>query len=541
MNRTLKGLIEIQNVLKENGYPIYADLVSNYVIKYKGREKRVIGFVGDDLVGKSTIINLFLDRNILPTSVIPTVAEISINYGEEERVFLKSGEEAGFNNITELGEEESFLNIVISDEFLREHLLEIKEFHGLLGKQKISDMTVMSEVYKCDVVVLVMTAEHLLSESECAFIENYIQYVGVNHILLVVNKLSAISNNDVENVLKYVEKQFDRKFPKVRWTVFDRDKKNQKFASKFNNKNIKEEVLLLCGKADELDCISVDNMLHYVCSCLEEDIKRIEKEQEKSEEDIKRKNEKLKEQKEWDEASIEETLIEFQKKRNETVKRIDTFIKNKFEEIFRDIIKKSSKAPNKYSWYENELNVYWKKRISDISNKIDEYAEEEVAKDIQWLNALLQTELRINFVTADMPDENLKYDDKITPYGTYKKYAPIGISGGIVIGYCFFRIVGAVVGLSGGLLIYKYLGVMEHSQDDEIQRSIDLKVRDVADEVRKLLRKDIEKSYDEAILEFKRVSKDIIDSKYRYIDINKSEYSEKVEKLSAIVKMIKEV
>ena len=118
-------------------------------------------------------------------------------------------------------EQSEKVEIVLDSEFLKENNLSIKEFPGIINKKKISDVKSLLEVYKCDSVVLIISAEHLLSELECLFIEKYIQYVGEEHLLIVINKLDLLDNSDAKNVLEYARKQMNIKFPSVKWIVFE--------------------------------------------------------------------------------------------------------------------------------------------------------------------------------------------------------------------------------------------------------------------------------------------------------------------------------
>lgn len=157
--------------------------------------------MGDDLVGKSTIINSFLGDEILPTSIIPSLAETTIKYGNERVIYDSNGSIVDENDLLQSIEENDSISVFVNNEFLKNNSLIIKEYHNLLSQSNLSDMAMLEDVYKCDAVVLVMTAEHLLSESECTFIENYIKYVGAKHLLIIVNKLTSVADGEVMRVV----------------------------------------------------------------------------------------------------------------------------------------------------------------------------------------------------------------------------------------------------------------------------------------------------------------------------------------------------
>lgn len=532
---------DIQESLRNLGYSLYADLLSNYSEKRKNERNHLIGFIGDDLVGKSTIINMILGEEVLSTSVIPSAAEITVRYGESREVFLSSEKIEDSSDIEELIEEKNKIVFNIPNTFLKDNCLEFREFHGLLSKQKIKDFSFMLEVYKCDAVVLVMSAEHLFSEAECLFIENYIQYVGASHILLVVNKLSIVADSDIDHVLEYAQKQVTSKFSNVKWSIYDFENRNISTIAKYRDRNIREEIIHVCNTNMKVNDVSVNNMIQYIKSKLYFEMEELKAEQGKSEAEIKRKNEKIAEQKEMEKASIEIAIVEFQQKRNLAVNAIDSFIKEKFDEISVGLSRAYSEAVDKYLWYENEFEDNWRKSVSAVSEKTDKFASEEVFKDIEWLNSILQTKLGVIPINVDISEENLATKEKISPYGTYKKYASIGIGGGVIIGYCLFRIVGAVIGLGGGILAYSCLNAKDKAQDTEIQRDIASRIRDVSTEVRKLSKRDIEKLYDDVLSEFKKQAKEIIDSKYMFTNIKKSDFTKKIVKVSELIKDMEEV
>ena len=158
-------LREISNLLGDCNNKELAGLLSNFIENYNKGGTKTIGFLGDDLVGKSTIINYILGENVLPTTIIPTTAEITIKYGEKLSIYDEYGDEVSDSDLEQLGETSSNVTIAVNNSYLKDKLLEFKEFHGLFSKKKLDDISLMLDVYKCDAVVLIMTAEHLMSET----------------------------------------------------------------------------------------------------------------------------------------------------------------------------------------------------------------------------------------------------------------------------------------------------------------------------------------------------------------------------------------
>ena len=540
MSKKAENLTDIQIMLSDSGYQGYANLLSYFLEKNNSKGKRIIGFVGDELVGKSTVINMLLGERVLPTSIIPTYAELTVKYGDKAILLRGTQEETDISKLSELIDEEVDLNVTITNDFLRDNGVEFKEFHGVFGKQKSHDIVLMSYVYKCDAIVLVMSAEHFLSETERTFIENFVKYVGNEHILLVLNKLAFVNEGNIEHVLEYAQKQITKMFPGVSWCVFDNSGNIESIISTYSGKDVKSEILRFCNSENSFNNTSADNLLEYIKEQLKKDVKKLNEEQNENEEKLKNEQKKLAEQKAFEKSSVDDAIVEFRQRKISTADKVDKFIKEQFDAVAPELVNSYLLASNKYEWYENELEKVWKVYLSDVSSKTDEYASDEILKDIEWLNTLFQTKLGVKPIVVEMPEENLKKADKVVPYGNYKKIAPIGIGGSTIIGYCLFRIVGAAIGLGCGILAYSYLNSMDTTQDEEIKREITSMVRDISSKVRKLSKEEIEKIYDNVISEFKREAKNIIDSKYRFSEVTKSDTTDQIIKLSAIINKIEE-
>lgn len=534
------NLKRVQEELENAGYPLFADLLSGYLSRFCDKGEWIVGVLGDDLVGKSTIINTMIGEERIPTSVIPSSADITLRYGEKEALFTSDGN-VDKKDLVEIVEEENSVEIVIPNTILKDNNVVLKEFHGILNRQKQNDITLLSEVYKCDSVVLVLSAEHLLSESECRFIDNYVQYIGANHLLVVINKLSSVSKGDREHLLEYAEKQMSGRFPNVKWILYDESELT--VIKKRVNQDIGKEVLLLlnANKDEKQAKEPLKNMLLYIKERLQKDADKLQKEQLEALEESKRKNEKLAELKKLETASIEEALIEFKQKRNIAIKQIDEFIQNQFERISLELLNEYTQSADKKNWYEKELQITWKRFVLEISKQTDKFTYQTILADVEWINGILQTKLGLDSVSLEMSARKMKKAEKLIPYGTYRRYAPIGAGGMAIIGYCLFNIVGAAIGLGSGLLAYSYLGAKEKMQDDEIKKEITSGIREISDEVRKTSRKDIEAVYDNILNEFEKEAMRIIDSKYKFTDINENNQNAERDKVLKIIKLMEEI
>ena len=535
-------LKEISNLLGDCNNKELAALLSNFIESYSKGGTKTVGFVGDDLVGKSTIINYILDENVLPTTIIPTTPEITIKYGDKYSIYDEHGVMIPDGDLVQLEETSSNVTIAVNNSYLKDKTLEFKEFHGLFSKKKLDDISLIIDVYKCDTVVLVMTAEHLLSETETMFISNYIKYGGANNILLVINKLSSVADSDTDNVIDYVEKQIQLKFGELEWSIFDDTGKYEKILNKHNKTDVKKEFEKLLGSERINDgYVLVKGVLEYIKTHIESQKLEVEKLEKENIDEIKNNREKLLKQKELEVMSIESTMLEFQQRQHDSIEEIDTFIKREFDKLSVDINDRFSDAVDKFLWYNSEFEDVWGNGITAVASRVDEYVTSRINDDTTWLNSFFHTNLSTEYTNIDIKYKGQANEECGIDYGKYRKYLPIGIAGGVGIGFFLFRIIGAVVSIGGGFLAYTYLKLKDIAQSDELKNKINSKIRDISHETRKASNKEIAKIYEDILREFKREASEFIEMKYRINAIDADSYKEEINNLTKIIRKIEEI
>lgn len=535
-------LKEISNLLGNCNNKELAALLSNFIESYSKGGTKTIGFVGDDLVGKSTIINYILGEKVLPTTIIPTTPEITIKYGDKYSIYDEHGVMVPDGDLAQLEETSSNVTIAVNNSYLKDKTLEFREFHGLFSKKKLDDISLMLDIYKCDAVVLVMTAEHLLSETETMFISNYIKYGGVKNILLVINKLSSVADSDTDNVIDYVEKQIQLKFGELEWSIFDDTGKYEKILNKYNKTDVKRGFEKLLGPERINDeYVLVKGVLEYIKTHIESQKLEVEKLEKENIDEIKNNREKLLKQKELEVMSIESTMLDFQQRQHDSIEEIDTFIKREFAKLSVDINDRFSDAVDKSRWYNSEFEDVWENGIKAVASRVDEYVTSRINDDTTWLNSFFHTNLSTEYTNIDIKYKGQANEECGIDYGKYRKYLPIGIAGGVGIGFFLFRIIGAVVSIGGGFLAYTYLKLKDIAQSDELKNKINSKIRDISYEIRKASNKEIAKIYEYILREFKREASEFIEIKYKINAVDAGSYKEEIGNLTKIIRKIEEI
>ena len=528
----IEKITEIDNKLKKLGYNAYSDLLKPY-LNGKTDEKKKIAIVGDSLVGKSTFINWLLNEDILPTGVLPVSSKIRISYAEEKVITDSEGNVVDEKNLKKKLLETSSINIYTNSDKMNPkiYLCELPDF---ISYGKNNDLSVMSELYECDAVILVMTAERLLSESEQDFIRNYIDYVGSSRLLLVINKLDTLSENEVRRVLDYYNRQHELLFPKVRTVAKDINEDND-FISDPN---------VVCKIIDEW--ISVDKpiesllegIIKYIGEKLCDDKKSIAQ---ALAADIEEKN-KLKtqmaDQKMIEEASVEKALIDFQMKKNIALDKCNEVLVNCFKSLENKVFDDMNNASDPIKWYKEEFIRLWKKQVHKIGDTVDGVMLENFEKDISGLNSVLETELKMESINLNT---DIKTPNLISPIRNYhmaRKYIPFGMGESVVLGFCLFKMVGAAICLVGTSILSGAIVYHDNMQSKEIKKKIHADINEISRNVRYLASAEVEKIYSDALEMFKKESKEILDKRYIVLENGESELEIRLATINELISLM---
>ena len=176
-----------------------------------------------------------------------------------------------------------------------------------------------------------------------------------------------------------------------------------------------------------------------------------------------------------------------------------------------------------------------------MSSRVDEYVTSRINDDITWLNSFFHTNLSTEYTNIDIKYKGQASEECGIDYGKYRKYLPIGITGGVGIGFFLFRIIGVVVSIGGGFLAYTYLKLKDIAQSDELKNKINSKIRDISHETRKASNKEIAKIYEDILREFKREASEFIEMKYKINAVESDSYKEEISKLTKIIRKIEEI
>lgn len=181
-----------------------------------------VAVIGQFSSGKSSLLNLILKRDCLPTGIVPvTFKPTFLRYAKD--YFLRVEFEDGSDLITEVGELEKYTD-------QRENVKEAKSLHifapvPLLEKITLVDtpglnandtdtLTTFKELKNIHAVVWLSLIDNAGKKSEEDAIKTNLELLGENSIC-VLNQKDKLNEAELENVLNYVKDVFLKYFKEL--------------------------------------------------------------------------------------------------------------------------------------------------------------------------------------------------------------------------------------------------------------------------------------------------------------------------------------
>lgn len=424
----MKDLKTLQKTLQEEGKKTYAEWLAPYDERNGGHCR--ISVVGELLRGKSTFLNELLGEKLLPTDIVPTDCTITLEYGEKEQ--LLDGEQQLLEGVqlADAADDNARLTVRIPNERLKKLNVSITEHPGFGKFQKDEDFLAMNTLWGCDGVILVMSAEQLLSITECSFIKYFCKYSSAKRILVWVSKMDLIRPAEYKNIIDYARGKLEGQFPGVEWKIGG---KKEMLPEEANLLVESEQIFSLVenwlATVRSAEALSADAVLAFL------------KEQMQKEYDIAKKNQaeselrRMEQQKTWERhrdeklLALDTTTVEFRKKNNEAKEQVQNAVKAGFAKMEKDVISSYRHAANKERWC-RELEKQWNRGLDEIAKSVDAAASGIIQKDMSWLNTQLGN------CQLQEKDFRLTIDPRNTPelpeqknYSKQKAVFPVGAAG----------------------------------------------------------------------------------------------------------------
>lgn len=185
------------------------------------RGKVTLVVLGEFNHGKSTVVNALLGDDVLPVGITPTTAVIThLVYGDEPTVTIKPPHDEDSYEINyekmetavresgEEGHEPEYVEIAYPNDVLANSLV-LVDTPGVndISRQKVE--ITYGYVPRADVILYVLDATQVLKKSEVTFIRDRLLKANRDRIIFVLNKVDALSPEDVAEVEQYARERLE--------------------------------------------------------------------------------------------------------------------------------------------------------------------------------------------------------------------------------------------------------------------------------------------------------------------------------------------
>ena len=214
-------LSEVGAVAEACGMQSLANEIFDERIPALGKGRITLVVLGEFNHGKSTVVNALLGDDVLPVGITPTTAVIThLVYGESSQVMIhpaNQGEpfeieyedmERAVRESGEEGQEPEYVEISYPNDVL-ENALVLVDTPGVndISRQKVE--ITYGYVPRADVILYVLDATQVLKKSEVTFIRDRLLKANRDRIIFVLNKVDALSPEDVAEVEQYARTRLE--------------------------------------------------------------------------------------------------------------------------------------------------------------------------------------------------------------------------------------------------------------------------------------------------------------------------------------------
>lgn len=218
VTQTNEGMASLSRICTSLGMQEYAEMLDAARTRMKNNIFSV-GIMGEFRRGKSTLINALLGKEIVPSDIIPTSATLNIvRWGSKPGVIVHfrdgSEKEIGIDElpmfVTKITPEAKQMAAKVEKAVVLypcrfcQNGVQIVDTPGLNDEERMDEIAARV-IPNLDAIIMVMTQESPLSESEREFLRNKIMVSDIGRIIFVVNKIDNIHPKDRSRVKEYIK------------------------------------------------------------------------------------------------------------------------------------------------------------------------------------------------------------------------------------------------------------------------------------------------------------------------------------------------
>lgn len=478
------------------------DLLSQIdsVKEYLSSNKFTVAVVGEFNRGKSTLVNRLIEKDIIPTSDIPTtIAPIRISGGRQESISVYNGSEKKTYPLKkeswEAAEKELKLNKGPKGEIflkrncslLTEHDLEIIDTPGVNSQIK-GDLTMAEQALNvCDCAILTMAAVSAFGESERLFLQERIITKKIPRIMVVITKLDLVEEKQRSSVMELVKAKlsaFNEDIP----LYISSEGLLEGWEEKSGTNVIIGQILRWMQEASHVSLKkerayqgirSIASDLEAVYNCQLE-VMAEKEEKRKDAAELKKQQLLRSSQIQWD--TLEIDMI---KRCNQNFEWIRSMTDERQQDIIEKLILELNHVPSPKDWWENDYPYRIKMEMISLANIMENNLQAFYTRDVNWLNHMLHEKYG-----SVIPPQNQRIADKdifrslmtgekveLEDIKRTRLISRIGTGAATIGGYLIGGLIGLsplgmIVGVGGGVVSEIFMNKRVEAQKQSLSKII---------------------------------------------------------------------
>lgn len=502
------------------------------VYRDASRERFSVAVVGEFSKGKSTFINAFLGKKVLPVGNLPTTAMLTrIRYNPKEMIVLFDNNGKKVKSFPASAESwdgltaenfsgndpEGVVLTGVNSRFLDQCNLELIDTPGAGDLEEKRARIIGDALLSGDGAIITISATAVLSLSEKLFIEQRLLTRKTPFLMMIITKLDQVPKEQRTEIVDYVRNKLSLwKMDIPVYLPYNVEMNSDKYSDITGMDKIRKQIISWINDPQRVRLTEdwliarAISVLQTPISSLKEQLLIIEADETKRQELIAQKQQQL-----------SKADIVWEKIRLDMLSRCKdccTLLQDKADEYKVTVTERlqyeasHSSAPQK--WWTEDYPYRLKVELANISSGIENAVSRRISEDAKWFNTALEQNFKSHVLyskdvisdrelmssvttTKDLAFENLNKQRNMARVGT----AALSIAACLVCASVGFLPVVATMGL-GTLTSIKSESIFKgkiEKQREEIKRAIAQNVPQIVDESLSESEKRLTAVYDDII------------------------------------------
>jgi len=546
IDNTLKDLIEKTDELCRRHNQAELSNEVNLIKKYLQSVKFTVTVVGEFSRGKSTLINNLLGEEVMPIGNLPTTAMLTkITYndtpmmvhinekGKKRQLPLSAESWEDLTANIDGNDAKGVIYTGIPNKWLLDYDIEYIDTPGAGDLQDKRVEYVNQAIMTSDCVIITISAANALSLTEKIFLEERILSRQIPRVMLVMTKLDLISQEERENVLRYVKNKIKEWNIEVPIFITLKDASLHMEGIGEGISAIKSQLEAWVDDAEHLKrknntaYTAIDEILSVLKLNMETKLSLQSLEKDKRNDAAKKQKDNIKN----NEIHWEDLQTQMLMRCNNNFEWMNRLITEKQEAIIERIKYELDHTGNPKEWWQKDYPYRLKMEMIALGASLENGLQQLYSKDVAWLNNILDHDYQTNVLqqretmadkelfkkwnqTEDVGLKDLKKGRMITRIGT--GVATLG--GYILFGAFGLAPLGSAVGIGGGIISEVFLNKNMEAQKKKLLELIEGDVPKVMDKAVVEVEQKLKKAYEAVIADAKQKEAVWLNARYFAID-----------------------